>query len=370
MNFAYIRVLFSRNPRIRKISWNSPALSRHEQFRKLLESEPALIDQSFIQTISDNLLKNDRFYWILTVAQSVVLMLLLSSIYNVHFTLKIFDATIGNNVPLREMLLLTSSMLGLFTFTITVERNFLTAMIETYLMQNNSAAAYPFIRHKYRRLLGIMPRTKFSFGNHVLLGFTQITLIILMMLSGLLGLVALVVLALSIHITVLWQMWHNPQIPALLNHIIILVVVCFDLFGICFVLFDNIRLPVRDFTPWRQLLQTVSEQRASQPTKTSKPPGPVVATQPRARFKFVRFGLFLGILMVALDIIWLILAQLGLAQRFLQFLTFTRGTGLIGVQMPDPLSAAVSILAVFLIGLGFGTFVTLLWRYAHSFEDK
>lgn len=249
--------------------WNSPSKLRREKFRSALKSNPEVFNQEFVETISDNLLKSEKTYWILVLGQSVLLTFLLASIYNINFTIKIFDAVIGTNLPLREILLLASSIVGLVTFTLIRETNYESVMIEVYLSEKLPADTYPYIRHKFRRLLGNMPLGAMDFATNTVPGFMQIFLIAITAIGLVAGIVCLLLIFLAIHLILLWQIWHQPELPRILNRLVIITVLSFDAFGAAFVILDSIPLPTRDFTPLKKLRDQLRKDSSTQPQKAA-----------------------------------------------------------------------------------------------------
>jgi len=261
-------IYFSRDPKIRTTRWLSPSQVRRQAFRALVAkgNDPPFSD-TFIDRLSENLAKNERMFWTLTLINLGMYVLLLANLYGVSFQLRLFDTEIGPNFPIREILLLASSVLGLSVFVLGRETDDLRNMIDAYLEIKSPAAVYPFLRHKYRRLLGTFPAFRYKFGEHTAPGVAQLLLIFLALILLLVGIFCLVLLLIAIHALIIWRMWHDPRLPWILNHLIIFIVVCFDLFAFMFTVFLVVPLPVYDFTP---LFKTQSEKALAQSEKQAE----------------------------------------------------------------------------------------------------
>jgi hypothetical protein len=57
---------------------------------------------------------------------------------------------------------------------------------------------------------------------------------------GIVGMSALAIAQVAAHMIVIWRMWEAPNIPPLLNHLIIVAVLSFDLMSFCLFVFERV----------------------------------------------------------------------------------------------------------------------------------
>jgi hypothetical protein len=232
-----LRLLYSMS------QWKSSNGKRRDQFEALVRDKPDLFDEGLINSLAARSLDNDSVGWKATAAQMLLMLFLPANLYDVHINVKVFDDEIGSFLPIREVLLLLSSLVGLLMWSVNRQRNFINDFISSYLL-----IRYP-VGHSIRRSAlktGLFEAPDMEFdpkaiGSH----WARSIAMCLAALVFLLGTACLIFLMASVHFLILWKMWTKPAIPAFFNHLIIMTVICFDLFSVSAFIVDQAPLPLK-----------------------------------------------------------------------------------------------------------------------------
>jgi hypothetical protein len=208
---------------------------------EIVDADPSAISEEALQAIATNLYRNQRVQWILVAFNCVAILILLASISGVNVSVNILGAAIGSFLPIREMVLLIASLLGVFIFIVARQNELLAAVLDAQVRRLNPKSFF-ITGLRYRRFL-IYPPPPNEFTGKYRVGAFRHSLASIVMASLIFGLLGFSILAASVHIIVLWQLWQRPEIPVFFNRLIISVVVLFDVMTTSGLAYTKLPLP-------------------------------------------------------------------------------------------------------------------------------
>lgn len=199
---------------------------RKERIKIFLVSHPELVSEEAIKDYAEIALKNDRLQAILTAVQLTLTGLLIANLFRVPIALTVYDLKIDSNLPIREALLIATSLVGLGMMFLqqTSQDN------QDVLEQQAKAKygpGYSIELARHRRLFGHWIRNEFE--DHVRRSAFSISWLLIAAVSGILGAICLIGLNWAVQVIIIVTLWNHPSIPAPLNHLVVATALFFDL---------------------------------------------------------------------------------------------------------------------------------------------